>query len=149
MVSVYRGTMTDAPEATEAVEMPSLPITFRGREMYVVMPNPTQLAVWKRILQRLQNTHEADWTAEAVVDSLAKLVRIVETLLVEQVDRSWLEDELLDGTLDFPKLAPIITLATEAFQQAAEGNNRESRRAAAKKTPAKKAALKTTRKRTA
>lgn len=135
--------MTDAPEAPEGLEMPVLPITFRGREMHVTMPTPSQLAVWRRILQRLQNTEESSWTADAVVDSLAKLHRIVETILVEQADKNWLEDELLDGTLDFPGLAPIITQATEAFQKAAaENGNREERRAATK-TPAKKAALKT------
>lgn len=136
--------MTDAPEAPEAVEMPVLPITFRGREMHVTMPTPSQLAVWRRILVRLQNTPENAWTADAVVDSLAKLHTIVDTILVEPVDKNWLEDELLNGRLDFPGLAPIITQATEAFQQAAaENGNREDRRAA-KKTPAKKAALKAT-----
>lgn len=140
--------MTDAPEADQAMEMPVLPITFRGREMHVTMPTPSQLAVWRRILVRLQNTPEASWTADAVVDSLAKLHRIVETILVERADKDWLEDELLDGRLDFPGLAPIITEATEAFQEAAaKEGNREDRRAA-KKAPAKKAALKpaTTRK---
>lgn len=131
--------MTEPETQTE--ELPVLPITFQGREMYVAMPSPTQLAVWKRILQRLQNTPENDWTADAVVDELSRLQRIVETLLAEPADKRWLEDQLLDNRLDFKGLAPIITLATEAFQQAAEGNNRESRRAA-KKAPAKKAGLK-------
>lgn len=130
------------PSQPETLEMPSLPITFQGREMFVTMPSPTQLAVWKRILARLQNTPENAWTASAVVDSLGRLVTIVETLLVEPVDKAWLEDSLLDGTLDFPTLAPIITLTTEAFQQAAaETGNRETRRAA-KKAPGKKAGLK-------
>lgn len=134
--------MTDAPEAPEAVEMPVLPITFRERELYVTMPTPSQLAVWRRILVRLQNTPESSWTADSVVDALAKLHTIVDTILVEQTDKNWLEDELLNGRLDFPGLAPIITMATEAFQEAAaKEGNREDRRAA-KKTPAKKAALK-------
>lgn len=121
-------------------EMPTLPITFQGREMYVTMPSPTQLAVWKRILQRLQNTPENNWTADAVVDELARLHTIVDTLLVEETDKRWLEDELLGGRMDFRGLAPIVTQATEAFRAAAEGDNRESRRAAKKTT--KKAGLK-------
>lgn len=134
--------MTEPTQAPGAIEMPVLPITFRDREMHVTMPSPSQLAVWKRILQRLQNTPEASWTADAVVDSLAKLHRIVETLLVEQADRMWLEDEILDGRVDFPGLAPIITMATEAFQEAAaETGTRVEKRAV------KKAALKTARKR--
>lgn len=133
--------MTEPDEGTAPEEMPALPITFRDREMYVTMPSPTQLAVWRRILQRLQNTPENSWTADAVVDELGKLHRIVETLLVEPVDKNWLEGEMLDGRIDFRGLAPLITLATEAFQKAAEGNNRESKRAA-KKAPAKKAGLK-------
>lgn len=139
--------MTEPTPAPEAVEMPVLPIQFRGREMFVTMPQPSQIAVWRRILVRLQNTPENSWTAEAVIDSLAKLHRIVETLLVHEADKMWIEDQLLDGALDFPGLAPIITQATEAFQQAAaEEGNRDTRRAAAKKTPAKKAVLKTRKK---
>lgn len=125
----------------QAEEIPVLPITFQDREMFVTMPSPTQLAVWKRILQRLQSTPENQWTADAVVDELSRLHRIVETLLVETADKRWLEDEMMDGRMDFQGLAPIVTLSVEAFQAAAEGNNRESRRAA-KKAPAKKAALK-------
>lgn len=133
------------PEAQEGQleEMPSLPIQFQGREMFVTMPGPSQLAVWRRILHRLQSTPENSWTADAVVDSLVKLHRIVDTLLVEPADKNWLEDEILDGRLTFPQLAPIITEATEAFQaKAAEEGNRETRRAAKKTAPAKKAALK-------
>lgn len=147
-MSVYRDTMSEPETASPVEEMPSIPITFLSREMYVTMPTPTQLAVWKRVLVRLQTTPENSWTAEAVVDSLGRLVTIIETLLVEPVDKAWLEDSLLDGTLDFPRLAPFITLVTEAFQAAAGGDNRASKRAA-KRAPAKKAGLKAPAKRRA
>lgn len=133
--------MTDAQadQATEPDAVPELPITFEGREMWVRMPSPEQLLVWRRTLTHLGQTAESDWTGESVMAALERLRKIVDSTLVNKADVTWLDDGFLDGTLSFRKITPIITLTVDAFADAAgAADNRETKRAA-KKTPAKKA----------
>lgn len=126
----------------DEVEIPSIPVMFHGREIYVGMPTPEQLLVWQRTVNRLTNAPvDASWTGSEVMAALERLRKIVDTLMVNPVDVTWLDDQFLDGTLDFKSLTPFITDVVEAYQQAAEAEgNRETRRAA------KKAAKKATRK---
>jgi hypothetical protein len=75
--------------------------------------------------------------------SLERLRKIVDTMMVNQADIEWMDDQFLDKKLTFQSLAPFVTSVAQAFQDyAATNGNREERRAAAKKTPAKKAARK-------
>lgn len=131
-------------EPTPVDVMPEQEITFRGRQVWVKMPRPEQLLVWRRTLTQLQGMDpNTGWTADSVMAAMERLRRIVDSVLVNATDVAWLDDEFLDGTLTFQELVPIITLTVTAFAEAAENEgNRETRRAAAKKTPAKKATRK-------
>jgi hypothetical protein len=124
---------TDAP-----VEMPEREIEFHGRTIWMKMPRPEMLMVWRRTLTQLQAINENDWTGETVMAALDRLRNIVDSLLVNKADGIWIDDQFLDGTLTFPELAPLITKAVEAF---APDENRADRRAA-KAAPAKKAVRK-------
>lgn len=131
--------MTDAPaeQAAPLEIVPEQEIDFRGRKMWVRMPRPEQLLVWKRTLTQLQTVVDGDWTADSVMTALERLRRIIDSVLVNKADVTWLDDQFLDGTLTFQQLTPMITLTVEAFADAAENEgNREERRAA---KPAKKA----------
>lgn len=134
--------MTDQEEADQ--EFPVLPVMFHGREIYARMPTPEQLVVWQRTVKRLQEAPiDASWTGSEVMVALERLLKIINSLMAHKVDIEWLDDKFLEGELDFQKLSPFIVLVTDAFADAAEAEgNREDRRAAAKKTPAKKAARK-------
>jgi hypothetical protein len=134
--------MTDQQEAAPAV--PELPVMFMGREIYCRMPEAEQLLVWQRTVRRLSDAPiNASWTGSEVLTALERLLKIVNSLMANKADIEWLDDQFLERKINFQTLAPFITLVTEAFAKAAEEEgNREDRRAATKKTPAKKAARK-------
>jgi hypothetical protein len=68
---------------------------------------------------------------------------IIDSVMVHQVDKDWLDDELLAENIGLIETAGIINMAAEAFAEAAEAEgNRETKRAAKKTAPAKKAARK-------
>lgn len=116
----------------------------KTRMMWVKRPTPEQLLVWQRTVTKLTNAPvTASWTGSEVMGALERLRKIVDSLLVNRADTDWIDDQFLDGTLTFETLTPLVTETTLAFQKAAaEGGNREERRAAAKTKPAKKAARK-------
>jgi hypothetical protein len=110
------------------------PILFRGREIFVKMPTPEQLLVWKRVLKQLQEPEVTN--GEQLIKLLERTRKLIDSILVNRADVEWLDDEMLDGNLVLNDTADIMLEAVKAFQA---DDNRESRRAA-KKTPAKKAA---------
>lgn len=129
--------------AAEAVTIPEQEITFKGRQIWVKMPTPEQLLVWKRTIRSLQDVQDAtDWTGEQVMRALERTRLIIDSVLANNVDKEWLDDEMLAGTLGLMETAAIINQTVAAFADAAEGEgNRETKRAA-KKTTAKKAVRK-------
>jgi hypothetical protein len=131
--------MTDQP-ATAGDAAIELPIDFLGREMYVHMPSPEQLLVWRRVLTRLQQVETAELTGMEVLNALERFRLIIDSLLANHKDVDFIDDEMLAGRVGIKELAPLITKAVEAFQTNAEATgNRATRRAAAKKaTPARR-----------
>jgi hypothetical protein len=125
---------------------PELEIPFLDRKIWVRMPKPEQLLVWRRTLTQLQGVDpKTGWTADSVMAALERLRKIIDGLLVNPSDVAWLDDLFLDGKLDFQGTVPIINLTVEAFADAAEKEgNRETRRAAKRAVPAKKARRKVT-----
>lgn len=135
-------TEQENPEAAEAAVMPEQEITFAGRTLWVRMPSPEQLLVWKRTLKKLQGADVEGWNAEQVMSALERTRAIIDSVLAHEVDKDWLDDEMLAGTIGLKDTAQIIQMTVEAFASAAEAEgNRETRRAA-KKAPAKKATRK-------
>jgi hypothetical protein len=132
----------DETPPVDTVAAPELPITFKGREIWVHMPTPEQLLVWKRTLVRLQGAQVEGWNGEQVMRALERTRMIIDSVMVNDVDKEWLDDEMLAGTIGLMDTAQIITMTAEAYADAAEAeSNRETRRATVK-TPAKKAARK-------
>jgi hypothetical protein len=131
--------MTDA-RTSEDLSTIELPIEFLGREIYVHMPSPEQLLVWRRVLDRLQRVETSEASGMELLNALERFRRIVDSLVANPKDIDWLDDEMLAGRLGIKELAPMIPLAVEAFQRNAdETGNRSTRRAAAKKaTPARR-----------
>lgn len=137
--------MTEQTEATaQPTVMPEQEIEFKGRKIWVKMPSPEQLLVWKRTLTQLQGADVSGWNGDQVMRALERTRLIIDSVIVHQTDKDWLDDEMLAGTIGLMDTAAIINGTVEAFAAAAEAEgNRETRRAAAKKTPAKKARRKT------
>ena len=136
--------MTEQDTAAESADQTAreLPVMFKDREIFCRLPTPEQLLVWQRTVSRLtQAPVDASWTGSEVMAALERLRKIVDSVMVNRADVSWLDDQFLDLTLTFEDLAPFITLVVDAFNDAAQAEgNRENRRAA--KTTAKKATRK-------
>lgn len=136
---------TEAQEAAAPEMPPELEIEFMGRKLWVRLPKPEQLLVWKRTLRQLQAAEVDNWNAEQVMAALERTRRIIDSVLVNPVDVTWLDDEMLDGRVDLKGTAGIINKTVEAYAEAAEREKAEhgtrSERRAAKKTT-KKAARK-------
>lgn len=138
--------MTEQPEATTATTAglpPEQEIEFAGRKLWVRMPSPEQLLVWKRTLSQLQSADVQSWNGVQVMKALERTRAIIDSLLVHDTDKEWLDDELLAGNIGLRDTAQIINGTVDAFTLAAqEDGNRATRRAAKKAAPAKKAARK-------
>lgn len=86
-------------------------ITYRGRRMNVVMPTPDQLAIWQRTATRLQATDGL--TPGEIMKLLQRAVTLIGSVLVDEVDRDWVEEALLAGDIDLMGAAAILTVALE------------------------------------
>lgn len=132
-----------APGIATADLPPELPIQFMGREIWVKMPTPEQLLVWKRTLRQLQSAEVEGWNAEQVMIALERTRKIIDSILVNKPDVVWLDDEMLEGNINLIGTSEIINTTVAAFIEAAQAEgNRQARRTATKKTP-KKAVRKT------
>jgi hypothetical protein len=134
-------------QSAKTVELPpELPITFKDREIWVRMPSPEQLLVWKRILGQLQRVEVEGWNGEQAMAALERTRRIIDSVLVHRTDVDWLDDEMLDGKVGLMGSAEIINKTVEAFADAAQAERAEhgtrTERRAAKTTKPKKAARK-------
>ena len=105
---------TGAPAGTER------PITFQGREMWVKFPTGEQLTVWQRTLQMLQRDETTGWTGEKVMQAYSRLRRIIDSIILNEIDKDWLDGEWLDGRLTIVESAQIVQLTLEGrlFPQA-------------------------------
>lgn len=140
------GHMTEQSNETAWELPPELEIEFRDRKLWVRMPTPEQLLVWKRTLGQLQSAEVDGWNAEQVMAALERTRRIIDSVLVHRVDVDWLDDMMLAREIDLKGTAEIINRTVDAYAQAAEAERAEhgtraERRTAAKK-PGKKAARK-------
>lgn len=139
--------MTEQETGADAPEMPpEVEITFLGRTLWVQMPKPEQLLVWKRTLRQLQSAEVDGWNAEQVMAALERTRQIIDSVLVNPVDVTWLDDEMLAGRVDLKGTSQIIHLTVEKYAEHAEReraeNSTRAERRAAKKTTGKKAARK-------
>ena len=90
--------------------------------------------VWQRTLRQLQSSEVLSWDGEQVMAALERACKIINSVMVSRVDIDWLDDSMLEGTVDLRGASEIIRRSIEAFG----GDNREEKRAA-KKASRKKA----------
>lgn len=120
---------------------PELEIQFNGRSLWVRLPKPEQLLIWKRTMRQLQDAAVRDWNAEQAMIALERVRKIIDSILVNKVDVTWLDDEMLEGNVGLQEAATIVQMTVDAYVQAAESEGNRGTRRATKKT-AKKAARK-------
>lgn len=133
----YAQTMTDQPQSADEPEVRE--ITFRERVLLVKMPSPEQLVVWKRIATQIERLNEApDSSAYSYIKMIDRSRSVIDSVLVSENDKDWLDDLLLEHGLTLNEAMDIIIKTIEAFTPE---QNRAEKRAA---TPKKRARLKTT-----
>lgn len=122
-----------------STQVPEREIEFRGRQIWVKIPLPEQILVWKRTLTRLQDADAQDWNGETVLAALERLRMIIDSVILNRVDTDWMDDEMLAGRLKLTDLAEVVNLTVAAFGEEDEAPNRTARRSTG---PAKKATRK-------
>jgi hypothetical protein len=130
--------MTEQTTTATEDERPTVAIDFNGRELYVHMPTPEQILVWRRTLDKLQNVDQIEgWNGHQVMNALERIRLILDSTLANQTDIDWFDDEMLAGRIGLRDMAPIITQTIKAFQDRTDQeSNRATRRAAKKAAPA-------------
>lgn len=139
------------PDVTMPIEFP-LP-DGTTRPMRVRIPTPEQLGVWQLNAERF-NQLGAQWAQQesAMADrpqddperlalqasrnkqaarGLARAIKVVNSVLNDEDDRDWLEDQLMGGRLDMPGAMNVLTLTVEQLrlrnQQAAPTTGPQSK----------------------
>ena len=90
---------------------PTSTITYRGRTMRVQMPSADQLAVWQRTATKLANA--TGLGVEETMKLIQRAITMIATVLVDEVDRDWVEESILHGDMDIMGAAAILTMAIE------------------------------------
>jgi hypothetical protein len=109
-------------------------VTLAGRDVKFQPPTDAQFMVVHRILDRAQK--QAEDSGENRVDmkmvgQVAKILDVLDSMVVEAADRDFLEEAILDRRVDFKDLFDAFSTATK--------NGDPEAKPAAKRAPAKKA----------
>lgn len=113
-------------------------IPFQGRHLLVQLPSEEQLTMYRRVSREFAalaaSGRAEQMPIEEALKYLDRAVRTVQSVLVSDDDREWIEDQLMDRKL---KLGDCLALMRESFRRLAEKHgNRETRRAAGRQTAA-------------
>ena len=127
------------PALPEILTFTFEPMPGIRREMKVRTPDEGQLAVWAASAERFQ-TLGSEWAAqsealagrdeddpdvlafrqqrnEQATRALSRAMRIITTALVEQADRDWIEDGLLDRRFGLAEALGLISSAVDELRR--------------------------------
>ncbi len=99
---------------------PFLTDTFRDRQVRIVVPTPEALVVWRRVGRKLVDmsaTELTDAQRRELPQLLDRVVTMIASLLLDEADKDWLENELLNGGLDLLGAAGLFSVATGNLAQ--------------------------------
>jgi hypothetical protein len=104
-------------------------VTILDRDIEVTQPTGTQLALLAREygnLKRLLGSND-EGAGLKVAHSLRNVLNIMEKLIKEQVDREFLEDEMIAGNLELDALIPMLSEVFKVEQAPAKPAARRGR----------------------
>lgn len=106
--------MTDTTEAAVVDTEPKAPaghyyVTMKGRRILVKNINTAQTMLIGGMIRQVGNPRSVD----DYIAMFGKLMRLVESLIPEPDDIRWLEDGILDGSVDVDDFAMVFLPMTE------------------------------------
>ena len=107
----------------------NITVTLAGRDVEFRPPTDAQFMVVHRILAKAEqsmNESGEDVVGQPMIRQVAKILDVLDSMVVDPVNREFLESKILDRTIDFQDLF-------DAFKSASGGDK------PVKKAPAKKA----------
>lgn len=90
--------------------------TIKGRELEVALPNQVQMVLMQRFITRVEN--ESLDTKDRIT-SISRLLDVIENLVVNQVDRDWLVEGMLNGSVDIAELTAVVDAIADGMKAAA------------------------------
>lgn len=123
------------PGGTQEKDAQIAEIAFQGRQVKVKLPTFEQLTIFKRTADRFASIRDSDQqiTGPEATRLYDRALRVITALLVDRDQVEWIEDLLLDGTVELADCTPLITEAVGALREAnTSAGNREQRRSAAR-----------------
>lgn len=107
-------------------------VDFKGRRIEVQAPSVEQIVVIKRLQKRFTDAAaESSMTAERAISMMNRALTAILSIVVNQVDKDFVEDLWLDREITMEETLPLLTKAMKCLEAAnADQQNRATRRAA-------------------
>lgn len=107
-------------------------VTFLGRTMAARLPTPEQIAAWRSILRKLEKMDPKTTTPERSLDAVEMAYDIVDSVLIDDEDVTWLMRGRARGDVTLENSAAIVLDAIKAYEgDKPQPANRAARRARA------------------
>jgi hypothetical protein len=137
---------TPEEEAPVITAGESREVNFRGHKFTAYAPQPEQILVWQRTLDRLSQANTATWKGKDALAALDRIRKILDSLLSPE-DIDWLDDQMLqrDPETRMPRFTlenahELMMEIINAFRANNREERREAERAAKKTAPARRKA---------
>lgn len=114
--------------------------TINGREIKFQPPTDAQTLMMMRLSRIGESAMSDNGNLGDALESMSKILDIIDSMVVEPSDRSWLEQRILDRSMNLESLLSVF--ATENDPNANRATKRTAKKATAKKVTATKAAAK-------
>lgn len=99
---------------------PTTAIEFEGRRMLVRRPSIEQIAMYRRTAKQMEALKDRDITTpkqgEDVVRIFDRAARMIESVLVDDDDREWVQDQLMAGR----KISDLVPILRQAIDKLGE-----------------------------
>lgn len=134
---------TEVPEQYKDV-VGAFPYTLKGRKMWFKPAIHAQFILLQREWLKMTQLKEGEQYGKLYIAVQVKTLAVIESQFLDEADREWVEDLMLNGKIDIPDLMPILSGGKggkETDDDAeVEQAPRAARRAVKKAAPVKKAA---------